>query len=533
MPPDSFRSPDANTVGPRIDGFDLHERIGSGGFSTVYRATETKMGRDVAVKVLHADFSTEADQRVFERECKALGLLARHPNIVTVYSATMTTDGRACIVMELYAETLRDRLEAGPLDAAAVLDIGIKIAGALQVAHDGGVLHRDIKPHNIFMSEYGEPALGDFGISSVDDERSISAASGLSVAYAAPEVLEDSAATASSDVYSLAATLFHLAEGTAPFASPQLRTTVKRILTEAPPGMSVPGALPPGFDDILRRNLAKDPMDRDPDAREFGNALRAVQAASGLAANPVAQVRHRNAGGAHVASAPDSDADGETTVARRGRGKPTDATPADPSPRTVNEPNVEPEPDPSVDTGSADSLDAGELTVVRSRVRTGGGGSAPQPRTESVAEGSSRGSAAISLAALALLGAAGLGVMATRSDSGQEPVTTGLGGVGDDATVDGEVFFEFVDPPADLTAIVLDDGTVELSFESVRNAIGYEAESRAPSDLQGEIRREFTEASSGSVIATGLAAEEAPCWVVRSIGTGRRSLDTPLVCVDR
>ena len=101
-----------------------------------------------------------------------------------------------------------------------MLDVGVKIAGALQTAHDRGLLHRDIKPQNLFVSEFGEPALGDFGISTLDDERSISGGGGLTVHYAPPEVLEGAPATARSDVYSFAATLYTLLEGTRPFAAP-------------------------------------------------------------------------------------------------------------------------------------------------------------------------------------------------------------------------------------------------------------------------------------------------------------------------
>ena len=151
-----------------------------------------------------------------------MGLVSQHPHIVTVFNAAFTTTKQPCIVMELYSGgTLGERLKRdGRLPVATVLDVGVKIAGALQTAHDRGLLHRDIKPQNLFISEFGEPALGDFGISTLDDERSISGGGGLTVHYAPPEVLEGSAATAVSDVYSFAATLFTLLDGTRPFAPP-------------------------------------------------------------------------------------------------------------------------------------------------------------------------------------------------------------------------------------------------------------------------------------------------------------------------
>ena len=148
------------------------------------------------------------------------------------------------------------------------------------------MLHRDIKPHNIFVSQYGEPALGDFGISTLDDERSHSGASGLSVAYAAPEILEDAKAEVTSDVYALAATLYHLVAGSSPFASNELRTTVRRILTETPAAIARPDS-PPGLSRVLIRTMSKDPADRPASAYEFAEMLREVQARAGIELTPI------------------------------------------------------------------------------------------------------------------------------------------------------------------------------------------------------------------------------------------------------
>ena len=200
-----------------IDGFSDLVAIGSGGFSMVYRAHELALDRAVAVKVLNTGLTSERERRDFERECKALGQL-NHPDVVTVYRPAFTTDGRPCIVMALYERNFRDQLDAaGPLPPAELLDVGIRMAVALHVAHRRGVLHRDVKPHNIFRSVYGDPALGDFGISTLAGERSHDRSTALSLAYVAPEILDDAAPSAQADVYSLAATLHHLATGRAPF----------------------------------------------------------------------------------------------------------------------------------------------------------------------------------------------------------------------------------------------------------------------------------------------------------------------------
>src|SRR5215216_3340090 len=203
------RTPDPTVPSVQIDGFDQLELIGKGGFSYVFSARQRDFNRRVALKVLTFGLADERERRSFERECRAMGLVSQHPHIVTVFNAAFTTAKQPCIVMELYSGgTLGERLKRdGRLPVATVLDVGVKIAGALQTAHDRRLLHRDIKPQNLFISEFGEPALGDFGISTLDDERSISGGGGLTVHYAPPEVLEGEPASSSSDVYSFAATL--------------------------------------------------------------------------------------------------------------------------------------------------------------------------------------------------------------------------------------------------------------------------------------------------------------------------------------
>lgn len=282
------RTTDPSVPSVQIDGFDQLEPIGRGGFSYVFSARQRDFNRRVAVKVLSFGLVDERERRSFERECRAMGLVSQHPHIVTVFNAAFTTTKQPCIVMELYSGgTMGERQKRdGQLSVAVVLDAGIKIAGALQTAHDRGLLHRDIKPQNLFISEFGEPALGDFGISTLDDERSISGGGGLTVHYAPPEVLEGATASPISDVYSFAATLYTLLEGARPFAPPtgsrqSVGELARRIMLEEPPRarrQDVPRSLA----EVLARTMAKDPGARPASAGAFGQELQRIQGELGL-----------------------------------------------------------------------------------------------------------------------------------------------------------------------------------------------------------------------------------------------------------
>jgi serine/threonine protein kinase len=280
------RKPATDGGNETIAGYgDLH-RIGRGGFSVVYRARQEALDRVVALKVLSVDFIDSSVRRRFLREVKLTSKLTGHPNVVTVLDSGMTAAGSPYIAMEYFERgSMRDRLLAeGPLPVADVLRVGVKIAGALAAAHAEGVLHRDVKPQNILVSRFGEPALADFGTARLTDSLDMSSRTeALTPHHAAPEILRGELPTPSCDVYSLGSTLYHLLAGRPAYASIEggVAALLLRVLAEDVPPISRPD-VPPGVVATLRTAMAKLPSDRFPDAIAFAQALQRLQVQLGL-----------------------------------------------------------------------------------------------------------------------------------------------------------------------------------------------------------------------------------------------------------
>ncbi|MGV0816095.1 protein kinase [Mycolicibacterium boenickei] len=260
-------------------GFDNAVEIGRGGFGVVYRCTQQTLDREVAVKVL-VDQGKD-NRRRFLREQQAMGRLTGHPNIVSVLEAGETPAGLAFLVMPYVGRgSIDERIRnLGGLPLDTVLRLGIKVAGALDAAHRVGIVHRDVKPSNILLSEYGEPALCDFGVAVVSDGLgATSGAFGGTPSYAAPEVIEGEAPTAASDVYSLGATLFSALLGHPPHqrrTDEQLVSQLYRIVSGSTEAIRESG-LPDDIAAAIGAAMALDPGDR-PTAQEFGEHLRRLQ----------------------------------------------------------------------------------------------------------------------------------------------------------------------------------------------------------------------------------------------------------------
>ena len=270
-----------------IDGLQTPTLIGQGGFGAVYRAEQQALGRTVAVKILSAPGLDDRTRERFTRECMAIGALSGHPHIVTVFDSGINGWGRPFIVMDYMARgSIADRVAVeGSIPWPEAVDMGIKLAGAVASAHAAGILHRDIKPQNVLISAYGEPKLADFGISSIGGEQTSSGSITASLEHAAPELLDAAVATAASDVYALASTIYTMVAGECAFPRGQeepIQSVITRILTKPVPDLR-PRGVPGALCDVLERALAKSPEERYASVREFAEALQNVQEQQGLA----------------------------------------------------------------------------------------------------------------------------------------------------------------------------------------------------------------------------------------------------------
>ncbi|MEU5987870.1 serine/threonine-protein kinase [Spirillospora sp. NPDC047418] len=245
--------------------YRLVQRLGAGGMGVVWRARDELIGRDVAVKELLLPDHLSAEQRDHAaqralREARAAALL-QHRSIVTVHDVVMD-EGRPCIVMDLLPGRSLDTILAdeGPLPPDRVARIGLEIVGALRAAHAQGILHRDVKPANIFLREDGAAVLTDFGIAALEGEATLTRPGSLigSPSYMAPERARHDNGGPASDLWSLGATLYALTEGRSPFARSTVMGTLGAVLADEPDPPRAAGPLAP----LLERLLVKDPVAR-------------------------------------------------------------------------------------------------------------------------------------------------------------------------------------------------------------------------------------------------------------------------------
>jgi serine/threonine-protein kinase PknK len=274
-------------------GFDDVVEIGHGGFGVVFRCLQPTIDRVVAIKVLTADLDPDNLDR-FLREQRAMGRLSGHPHIVTIFQVGATAGGRPYIVMPCHDKGSLEALirRHGPMDWCETLRIGVKLAGALEAANRADILHRDVKPGNVLLTEYGEPQLTDFGIARIAGgfQTGTGAITG-SPAFTAPEVLAGATPTPASDVYSLGATLFCILTGHAAFerrTGEQVVAQFLRITSQPIPDLGGHG-LPADVAAAIERAMARDPSARPASAAAFGDELREIQRTNGVTVDEMAR----------------------------------------------------------------------------------------------------------------------------------------------------------------------------------------------------------------------------------------------------
>ena len=273
-------------IGTRLGHYDIVAAIGAGGMGEVYRARDTRLGRDVAVKVLpSALIADPAALARFEREARAVAAI-NHPNILALHDIG-TDNGIAHAVMELLeGETLKKRLESGPPPPRKALEWAVQLALGLAAAHDRGIVHRDLKPENVFLTRDGRIKILDFGVArrdrvegDVDSNLTTKTEHGRFIgtpAYASPEQVVGEPATPRSDLFSFGVVLYELLTGTHPFLRETVADTMTAILRADPPLLTgaVPGA-PPAALRVIEHCLEKQPSERPSSARDVAMFLDA------------------------------------------------------------------------------------------------------------------------------------------------------------------------------------------------------------------------------------------------------------------
>ena len=270
---------------PTLPGFSHLHVLGAGGFADVFLYEQNMPRRQVAVKVMLSEVVNDQVRQMFQGEANLMAQLSAHPSILTVYQASVSSDGRPYLVMELCSASLSQRYRAERLPVAEVLRIAVKIGSAIETAHRAGVLHRDIKPSNILLTAYGHPVLSDFGIASTLSGSTggpgEGAVVGMSIPWSAPEVLMDeTGGTIESEVWSLAATVYSFLAGRSPFEVPgdsnKSGDLIARI-NRAKPQPIGRSDVPPSLENALARAMSRKPENRPASVLELVREFQAVE----------------------------------------------------------------------------------------------------------------------------------------------------------------------------------------------------------------------------------------------------------------
>ncbi len=267
-------------LGPvEIPGLTVERLLGSGASAEVYLYRQELPRRQVAVKVMREPVNDDQTRMIFETEANLMAAVSTHPSIVTIHHAAIAGSGRPYLVMEYCSQpSLAEQVRARQLTVPEVLQTMIRLAGAVETAHRAGILHRDLKPANVLTTDYGWPALADFGISAIAGHPTGTGGS-MSLPWAAPEVIAGHPYQPTADVYALAATAYTLLAGASPFVrdgANDVPALMARILSAPPPRIDR-ADVPEPLQRLLQVTLAKDPAQRPQSASELARGLQRIE----------------------------------------------------------------------------------------------------------------------------------------------------------------------------------------------------------------------------------------------------------------
>ena len=276
---------------PVLPGFSTIHVLGSGGFADVFLYEQNMPRRQVAVKVMLSEVVNDQVRQMFQAEANLMAQLSSHPSILTVYQASVSSDGRPYLVMELCSSSLSERYRRERIPVPEVLRIAVKIGSAIETAHRARVLHRDIKPSNILLTAYGHPVLSDFGIASTLSEADTHESVGLSIPWSAPEVLiDETSGSIASEVWSFAATVYSLLAGRSPFEIPgesnKSADLISRI-NRARPQLIGRSDVPPSLERVLAQAMSRKPENRPASVLELVRELQSIETELGVPQTPI------------------------------------------------------------------------------------------------------------------------------------------------------------------------------------------------------------------------------------------------------
>jgi tetratricopeptide (TPR) repeat protein/TolB-like protein len=275
-----LNTPTDPLIGSSVSHYEIVAKLGGGGMGVVYKATDTKLGRPVALKFLPPQWShDESAKQRFLREAQAASA-TNHPNICVIHDIGQTDDGRLFIVMAYYeGQTLKQKLESGPLPVGEAVEIATEVAEGLAKAHAQGVVHRDIKPGNLMVTDDGVKVL-DFGLAKFADalQLTIPGSTVGTVHYMSPEQARGEEADARSDVWALGVVLYEMLTGEVPFKGAYPEAVFHAVKNEPLPPLRIPeGEASAPLEALVLRALEKEPEKRYQSARELARDLRLLQ----------------------------------------------------------------------------------------------------------------------------------------------------------------------------------------------------------------------------------------------------------------